>query len=255
MGTWFRRLMYALRSARHEAELREEIDAHRALRAAQLERDGMTAADAAAISRRAIGNALLTRDDVRDLWLGSWSSWSQDVRYGLRAFRRNPTFTAVAVLTLALGIGANAGIFTVVNALLFRGIAAPAAHELVSIVQTVQGVPERAGADSFATAEFVAYRDRARTVSGLAAYGPARGEATLGGDVPRKILGVLVSCNFFAVLQQPPALGREFAARDCEPGAELVVILSHELWQTVFAADPAIVGRPIRLNLPEAGGD
>ena len=80
------------------------------------------------------------------------------------------------------------------------------------------------------------------------AYGNARGEATLGGDAPRKILGVLVSCNYFAVLQQPPALGRAFAARDCEPGADLVVVLSHELWRTAFAADPGIVGRTIQLN-------
>ena len=248
MHSWLRRLVYLLRQSRHDAELREEIEAHRALRAAHLESEGLTAQEAADASRRAIGNVLLAREDVREVWLGSWATWWQDVRYGLRTFRKNPAFTAVAVVTLALGIGVNTGIFTVVNAVLFRGLSAPWAHELVSVSQSVQGVPDLAGQQGFSTSEYFAYRDRAQTLYGLVAYGNARGAATLGGDTPRKILGALVSCNYFAVLQQPPALGRAFAARDCEPGADLVVVLSHELWRAAFAADPGIVGRTIQLN-------
>jgi putative ABC transport system permease protein len=248
MGNWFRRLAYLFQQSRHEAELREEIEAHRAHRAADLEQDGLTPPQAAAASRRAIGNVLLAREDAREVWLGSWATWSQDVRYGLRTLRRSPAFTAVAVATLALGIGINTGIFTVVNAVLFRDLPAPGAHELVSISQAVQGVPGFTGLDTFSTSEYFDYRDRARTLSGLAAYANVRGEATLGGDAPRTILGVLVSCNYFAVLQQPPALGRALAARDCEPGADLVVVLSHDLWRTVFEAEPGIVGRTIELN-------
>jgi predicted permease len=248
MRTWLRRVVYLLRQSRHDADLREEIEAHRALRAAHFEREGLTSHEAADASRRAIGNVLLAREDVREVWLGSWPTWWQDIRYGLRTFRRNPAFTAVAVLTLALGIGVNTGIFTVVNAVLFRELSAPAAHELVSIAQAVQGVPDRIGEDQFSTSEYIAYRDRVKTLSGLAAYGNAMGEATLGGDTPRKILGTLVSCNLFTVLQQPPALGRAFAPRDCEPGAEPVVVLDHELWRTAFAADRGIVGRTIQLN-------
>jgi predicted permease len=248
MGSWLRRLAYFLRQTRHEAELREEIEAHRTLRAAHLERDGLTSQEAADASQRAIGNVLLAREDAREVWLGSWDTWWQDVRYGVRTFRQNPAFTAVAVVTLALGIGVNAGIFTVVNAVLFRDLHAPGAHELVSISQTVQGLPDHSGQDTFSTSEYFAYRDRAQTLRGVAAYGNARGEATLGGDAPRKILGALVSCNYFAVLQQPPSLGRALAAHDCEPGADLVVVLSHELWRTAFAADPGIVGRAIQLN-------
>src|SRR5688572_2467027 len=248
MSPWLRRVAYLFGQSRHDTELREEMEAHRALRAAQLERDGLTPQDAADASRRAIGNVLLAREDVREVWLGSWDTWWQDVRYGLRTFRRNPAFTAVAVVTLALGIGVNAGIFSIVNAVLFRDLSAPGARELVSVSQSVQGVPELAGEETFSTSEYFAYRDRTQTLSGLTAYANARGEATLGGDTPRKILGALVSCNYFGVLQQPPALGRAFAARDCEPGADLVVVLSHELWRTAFAADPGIVGRTIQLN-------
>src|SRR5688500_3946832 len=224
------------------------MQAHRHLRAAHLERYGMTPQDAADASRRAIGNVLLARDDVREVWLGSWDAWSQDVRYGLRTLRKNPTFTAVAVATLALGIGVNTGIFSVVNAVLFRDLSAPGARALGSVSPSGQGVPELAGEEPFSTSEYFAYRDRTQTLSGLTAYANARGEATLGGDTPRTILGALVSCNYFGVLQQPPALGRAFAARDCEPGADLVVVLSHELWRSAFAADPGIVGRTIQLN-------
>jgi hypothetical protein len=92
------------------------------------------------------------------------------------------------------------------------------------------------------------YRDRAQTLSGILALGRTRGETILGGDAPQPIYGSPVSCNFFDVLRQPPTLGRALAPRDCEPGADPVVILGHELWSTTFAADPAIIGRTVELN-------
>jgi macrolide transport system ATP-binding/permease protein len=247
MSSWLRRLAYLFRQSRHEAELLEEIDAHRSLRAAHLEREGLTAQEAADASRRAIGNVLLAREDAREVWLGSWASWWQDVRYGLRTFRTSPMFAAVAVVTLALGIGVNAGMFTVVNSLLLRRPSAPAGHELVSIAQTVQGGDLIGEDGAFSTSEYFAYRDRSQTFSELMAYGRVMGETTLG-DAPRRILGELVSCNYFAVLRQAPGLGRALAPHDCEPGADAVVILDHELWKTAFAADPGIIGRTITLN-------
>src|SRR5688572_28161277 len=90
MGSWLRRLAYLLRQSRHDEDLREEIEAHRALRAAHMERDGLPSQEAADACRRAIGNVLLAREDVREVWVGSWATWWQDVRYGLRSFRRNP---------------------------------------------------------------------------------------------------------------------------------------------------------------------
>lgn len=154
MKNVLRRLAYLLRQSRHDAELREEIEAHRSLRAAHLERDGLTPQQAADASQRAIGNVLLTRDDVRDVWLGSWATWWHDVRYGLRSFHRNPMFTAVAVVTLALGIGVNAGIFTVLNGVLFRDVPAPDAHELLSIQQKITGVQTGVtGEDTFSTSD------------------------------------------------------------------------------------------------------
>jgi putative ABC transport system permease protein len=250
MGSWLRRLVYLLRQSPHDAELREEIEAHRLLRAAHFEREGLPSQEADAASRRAIGNVLLAREDAREVWLGTWDPWAQDVRYGLRALRKNPTFTAVAVMTLALGIGVNTGVFTVLNGLLFRDLPVPDAYQLVEISQSVQREQVRGtdGFGPFSTAQYRAYRDRATTLSGLFAVGNVRGETTLGGETPQLVLGMLVSCNYFAVLRQPPTLGREFTARDCDPGADPVVVLSHELWNNAFGADPEVVGRTIRLN-------
>src|SRR6186997_3351665 len=190
MGRWFRRLAYLLRQSRHERELREEIEAHRALRAAHLDREGLAPQQAEEASRRAIGNVLLAREDVREVWLGLLPMWWQDVRYALRAFRKNAAFTAVAVVTLALGIGVNTGIFTVLNGVLLRDLPAPVAHELVSISQTVEGgqVTATAGFDTFSISEYQVYRDRAQTLSGVLAHADLR-ETTLGGDVPQEVFG------------------------------------------------------------------
>src|SRR5262245_51618260 len=248
MGRWLRRLTYLFRQSRHEAELREEIEAHRALRAAHLEREGLTSREADEASRRAIGNVLLAHEDAREVWLGSWATWWQDIRYGVRTFRRSPMFTAVAVVTLALGIGVNAGVFTVLNGVLFRDLPSPAANELVSISQTVQGVNDLIGQGTFSTSEYRAYRDRVTTLSGVLAISNASGETTLGGDRPQKVYGALVSCNYFDVLRQAPALGRPLADRDCTAGADTVVVLGHDLWKTAFSANRDVVGRTIQLN-------
>ena len=234
MGKWLRRLAYLLRQSRHERELREEIEAHRALRAAYLDREGLAPQQAEEASRRAIGNVLLAREDVREVWLGLLPMWWQDVRYALRAFRKNAAFTAVAVVTLALGIGVNTGIFTVLNGVLLRDLPAPHAHELVSIAQTVEReqVATTSGFSTVSMSEYRTYRERVRTLSGVLAHSDPR-ETTLGGEAPQEVFGAIVSCNYFSVLQQPPSLGRGLAAQDCDRGAPPVVVLGHAAWTTV----------------------
>src|SRR5688572_737355 len=249
MKTWLRRLAYLLQQSRHETELREEIETHRSLRAAHLEREGLTPQQAADASRRAIGNVLLARDDAREVWLGSWATWWQDARYGLRTLRLNPTFTAVAISTLALGIGVNAGLFTVLNGVLFRDLPAPDAHELVAIHQAVDGGQAMAtsGLGTFSLSEYATYRDRTQALAGVLAHANPR-ETTLGGEAPQEIFGAIVSCNFFAVLQTPPILGRALIPQDCVRGADPVVVLGHALWTTAFASDPGVAGRTIELE-------
>jgi predicted permease len=173
-----------------------------------------------------------------------------DVRYAARTLARNPGVTALAVVTMALGIGVNAGIFTTVNGLLFRDFSAPDAHELVTIAQTLEGVPRRVGNDQrggFTTAEYRSLSEETTTLAGVFGQSdPTR--TTLGGAAPRAIVGTIVTCNYFDVLRQPPALGRALRADDCAQGADPVVVLTHELWATAFESDPGVVGRAIELN-------
>jgi predicted permease len=178
------------------------------------------------------------------------SNFWGDVRYALRSLLHSPGFAAAAIVTIALGIGVNAGVFTVLNGVLFRELPVPRARELVSISQTVAGVDDLAasGRGTFSAAEYRAYREGARTLSGLAATATPRGETTLGGAAPRELYGALISCNYFDVLDTPAALGRALTERDCELGADPVVMLGHELWSSVFDSNAGIVGRTIELN-------
>jgi len=173
-----------------------------------------------------------------------------DIRYSIRTLARNPGVTALAVATIALGIGVNAGIFTTVNGLLYRDLPGADAHELVTIQQAIDGAPTRTGNLSFggfSTTEYRMLRDRMTTVSGVFGHSdPTR--TTLGGESPQEIVGTIVTCEYFAVLGQPPALGRALRAEDCATGADPVVVLAHELWQTAFGADLGVVGRVLELN-------
>jgi predicted permease len=172
-----------------------------------------------------------------------------DLRYAARALGNAPGFAAAAIVTIALGVGVNAGVFTVLNGLLLRDLPAPDARALVSIEQTVEGgaFTAMAGVGTFTVPEYREYRERTQTLSGLLAHSDPR-ETTLGGDTPRKVYGAIVSCNYFTVLGNAPALGRALGERDCDAGAEPVVVLGHGLWTSSFAADPTIVGRAVELD-------
>jgi len=238
-----------------KARASEEMEFHLAMREQQLMDSGVPADEARRRARLEFGNRLLVHEETIDAWryaavVRLIQDVLSDVRYAARWLKRSPGFTAAAVVTLALGIGVNAGIFTVLNGVLFRALPAPDAHELVSITQMVKDVEEysHTGEGTFTTSEYRAYRDRSQTLSGVLASGRVRGETILGGDSPQSIYGALVSCNAFDVMRQPPALGRGLAAPDCEEGAEPVVILGHDLWSTKFAADSGILGRTIELN-------
>jgi predicted permease len=171
-----------------------------------------------------------------------------DIRYSVRTLARNPGVTALAVAAIALGMGVNAGILTTLNGLLFRDLSAPDAHELVTVRQTIDRVPSRnSRLGGFTTAEHRSLSAQTTTLSGVFGQSdPTR--TTLGGESPREIIGTIVTCEYFDVLRQPPAMGRALRAEDCELGAGPVVVLTHELWVAAFESDPDIVGRVIELN-------
>jgi predicted permease len=175
----------------------------------------------------------------------------QDIRYGLRMLGRNPGFTAVAVLAIALGIGVNAGIFSVLNGAALRMLPVPSAEQIVSVDQIFQGKIKRnvhGEPTLFSYSEYQEYRANNHVFSGLIAYDPFL-SATLAGGRARQLSGQLTSCNYFDALNEHPSPGRGFVEADCAvAGAGAVVVLSDQLWQGAFGADSTLIGKRVVLN-------
>ncbi|HSN85871.1 MAG TPA: ABC transporter permease, partial [Thermoanaerobaculia bacterium] len=168
----------------------------------------------------------------------------QDLRYGLRGLARSPGFTAAAVLTLALGIGANTAMFSLVDAVLLRPLPYSEPERLVR-VRAVN--PEKGQDANLNPLDFADYRRQARSFKDLAALATPTFSLTGGGE-PERVRGALVSSNFFRAFGARPALGRDFQPRDEQPEAEPVVILSERLWQRRYNSDPGILGKTIVLD-------
>jgi putative ABC transport system permease protein len=167
----------------------------------------------------------------------------QDIRFGARALRRNPAFAAVAILTLALGIGANAAIFSVVNTVLLRPLPWSEPDRAVMIWSKWTAFDKT----WVATGEVVDYRRRATTLSEVAAW--AEGQVNLTGDGdPERVSSASVTANLFSTLGVAPMMGRTFSAAEDVRNGPNVVVLSHALWSRRYAADPGIVGRTIQIS-------
>jgi len=169
-----------------------------------------------------------------------------DFKFAFRQLAKSPGFTAVAVLTLALGIGANTAIFSIVNTLLLKPLPYPDADRIVQISE----VPNLAGAGNAPAAGgvFMDWQDHSTQLECLAAQHQAEKNLTGEGE-PVRLTGAEVTADYLRVLRLNPALGRSFTAEDDAPGGNRhVVILTHELWQSVFQGDPAVVNRAIRLD-------
>jgi predicted permease len=235
-----------------EKDLDEELAFHLAMREAKKRAAGIAAEEAKYAARREFGNAMRVKEICRELWsFASLETFWRDLRYGARALAKNPGFTAVAVLAIALGIGVNTGIFSVLNGVALRLLPIPRAEQIVSVDQIFQGKLSRnihgePGLSSYS--EYKNYRDHNHVFMGLLAYEPFL-QATLGGESPKQLMGAAVSCNYFDVLGERPGLGRVFVDTDCSaPGASAVVVLSDDLWRSRFGADPLIVGKSVSLN-------
>jgi predicted permease len=232
---------------RRDDELEEELATHLRMAAEDRVAHGESPAEAELAARREFGNVTLVREVTREIRRGIWlERLLQDVRYGLRALRRTPTFSVVAILTLALAVGANSAVFTVVNGVLLRPLPFrdPGALHLVSYLPTElpfeisPSLPDRL---------YLAYRERARTFERVAAY--QRSQVTLSGagDAAR-LSGARVGADFFGVLGVAPVVGRGFVRDEERPGHDRVVILSDRVWRARFGADSTIVGRAITLD-------
>jgi len=216
----------------------EEMEIHLAMEADDSIRRGLPPDEAMRRARQAFGGVQRFREEGRDArGIGPARDLSGDIRYGLRVLRRAPVFTTVAVATLALGIGANSAIFSVVNAVVLRPLPFPDTHSLVS-----------AWDGGHSLAEFTYLRDRTRTLESVGTYLPGFGVSLSGDGEPVRLTSALVSHNFFDVLRVRAAYGRTFEAGENGVAAGPVVVLSHALWQSRYGSDPSVVGRLVEID-------
>ena len=230
-----------------DAALEDEMQLHRELRAREILGEGVSANEAREFARQRFGNSLQLREESRDMWGWSWlENIFRDLRYALRMLRKNPGFTAVAILTIALGIGVNTAVFSVVNAALVKSLPYPNADRLVHLWETYQGH----SIASQREASWPNYQDwlqRYHAFDGMAGYWFTPYNVTDNGQ-PAMLPGGGVTSAFFTVLGIHPSLGRTFAASDEQPGAGHVAILSNGLWLRRFGGDPEVIGRSIDLS-------
>src|SRR5215831_9989284 len=244
MRKLFRRIQYWMNRRRLEQELAEEIESHRSMKEEDFARSSLPPNEAVASSRRVMGNSLLAREDSRGAWIAPWfDQLCQDIGYGLRQLRRNPGFTCIAVLTLAIGIGANAAIFTIVNGILLESLPYRDPRELVLMFEHLPNAPGKFG---FSPPDFEFIRREARSFSGMAAYRTGPYELSGIGESQR-VIAARISPEIFSVLGATPAAGRLLTADDDSQRAR-VVLLSDGLWSRAFGRDPSAIGRPLMLD-------
>jgi predicted permease len=235
------------RRQREEHELDDEVRSHELLLADENMREGMNPQEAPQHARLELGGVEQVKEEVRQVRAGHLlETLGQDVRVGLRMLRKNPGFTAVAVVTLALGIGANTAIFSVVNGVLLHSLPYPEPQQLVQVHETSTAW----GPDGWGTAsgpDFADWHAQSHSFSGLAAAFED-GLNLTGGNEPQRIRALHVSLDFLSVFGAQPAQGRLLSEHDFKPDAPRVVVLSYGLWQRTFGADPAIVGKNLTLS-------
>ena len=230
IGEWIRRVGYLLRRRALEDELRQEMEAHRAQMG----------------EPPAFGNTLRLREEARDAWGWRWlDDLVQDTRFAWRTLRHSPAFALTAIVTLALGIGVNIGMFSLINGLLLRPLY-PGADDVFGVHSRSTAPSGRNRAFSYPN-----YRDIREGTTDLFANLAASSTGFVRldvGDGPRSTYGSAVTANYFQVFAAPPAHGRAFTAEEEQPGAGIrVAIISYSLWEQ-RGADPDMLGRLVRIN-------
>jgi putative ABC transport system permease protein len=245
MGELIRRVQRWLRWQRLDDELSEEMAFHRAMAERQFEAAGMTPEAAAAAARRTFGSDALTADRARDVWVAAWAQdLARDVRFAFRMLARERAFTAVTVLVLGLGIGTASLQSVLVDAVCIRGLPIPGVDRVLFL-----GARDAHNHDlALSYREFDRIRAATPGVGDVSAFASA--PAALGDDdrAPDRALVTYLSSTTFRMLREPAQLGRDFEAADDRPGAPPVAILAAGMWRSRYAADPAVIGRSVRVN-------
>ena len=233
---FFHRVRSFFHRAEEEHELETEISSHLQFAIDENLQRGLSPVEARRQALVRFGGSQQAKEQHRDARsLPFLETLLQDLRFSLRMLRKSPGFTAVAVLTLALGIGANTAIFSLVNGILLIPLPYTSPEQLVSITGT------------YPKGGVVALREQMRTMD-VAAYYEGHEFNLTGQGEPLRLTGTVVSAEFFSVLGARPELGRTFVSGEDIPGQDNYVVLSHALWQQRFAGDPTIIGRPVQLE-------
>jgi putative ABC transport system permease protein len=238
-----RRFAYWASARRRAADLRQEIEDHRARTQAMLEADGVSPADAAARSRRAMGNMTLAREDARDVWIatGIERVW-RDAIYGARALRREPAFALTALVTLTLGIAVTTTVFTIADSELWKPLPFPNPGNLVAV--RARGPGAMRNTERVSAPDFLDWRASAKLAE-YAAEG-LYGGRTLRRELAERVSVQPVTSNYFTVLGTGPRMGRAFVSG--QDDRSQAAILSDRGWRRLFNADPGVVGRTVVLD-------
>ncbi len=232
----FRRIFHLREHSEFARGLSEEMQHHLQLKTEENMRAGMSEKEARYAAQREFGNVTLLNEDSRGVWNFRWvEHFLQDVRYGARMLCKSPGFTIVAVLTLALGIGANTAIFSLVNGILLRPLSYSHPDRLVAIT------------DSFPQGIVVAMPPRLKTLE-IGGYFDGTEFNLTGRGEPSRLYGTSISADFFSILGVEPAIGRPFIDGEDHPGQDNVLMLSYALWQKEFAGDPNVIGQQVALD-------
>ncbi|MGH9702352.1 MAG: ADOP family duplicated permease [Candidatus Acidiferrales bacterium] len=256
MRLWSKSSGWRKKRTAQEEDLERELLAHLELEAAEQEAAGVPREEARSAAHRALGNSTLVQEEVRAAWgWGSVDALFQDLRFGLRQLRKSPGFTIVAILTLALGIGANTAIFTLLQAVMLRNLPVTNPEELYSLGDgqdccVNSGLQENV--TLFSHSLYQQIQDNTPEFSELAAFQshPSTISVKRGGSSGRvePYLGEFVSGNYFSMFGVPALAGRVFAASDDQPNSPATAVMSYRLWQQHYGLDPSVIGATFILN-------
>jgi predicted permease len=238
------RFVGVFRSERVNREIEEEQEFHIGCRIAELIEEGMAPEAATRRARLEFGNRLRAREESHDVKLFGWlESTGQDLLYGFRTLRKSPSFAAAAILTLALGIGANTAIFSVLSTVLLNPLPYPQPNELVCLFEEIPNFKN----GSISYPNFLDWQRMNRTFSGIAAYRPTAYNLLDEGE-PEHLQGEMISAGFFEILGVKPVIGRTFNKDDDHLGAAPVAMISEGLWKGRFGSSRDIIGRRLVVN-------
>ena len=235
-----------------ENDLQRELRSHIELEAEEQQEYGLPADEAHYAARRAFGNATLIAEDVRESWSLAWlGHFFRDLRYGFRSLRRTPGFSTVAVLTLALGIGANTAIFSAIDALMLRPLPFSSPDQLVRIYSIKSGITDTFANPNGPSAPDVRdFAQKSHSFQNMVVYDTWRKNVSFvdSAGEPEQMRVGLVPAAYFEILDVKPIVGRLFTEDENQVGKNFVAAISSHLWRTRFGTDPSILGRKIRIN-------